>query len=786
MSMAAKPKIKPYHGAAGGIGALEAVEKHLCRQKIFLSGNKALLSMNKPEGFDCPGCGWPDPKHTSSFEYCENGAKAVAWEATKKRVTLDFFARHTVTELLGWSDYELEDAGRLTHPMIYDRATDQYTPISWEDAFRTIGDALNRLPDPNQAEFYTSGRASNEAAFLFQLFVRAYGTNNFPDCSNMCHESTSVALPDSIGVAKGTVQLDDFEKAEAIFIFGQNPGTNSPRMLNDLRAAAKRGAKIVSFNPIRERSLERFASPQHLGDLIKPVSISSHYYQVRIGGDMAAVKGIMKVVLEADDAARAAGQPRVLDVAFIETHTHGFEAVEADIRATDWKEIERASGLSRAQIEEAASIYIQAKSCIAVWGMGITQHRTGVANIQQIINLLLMRGNMGRPGAGACPVRGHSNVQGDRTVGIYEKPKPAFLDGLQRAFGFNPPREHGHDVGEAIDAMFEGHARAFIGLGGNFSLAVPDTERVAEAMRRLDLNVQIATKLNRGHLVVCNTSLLLPCLGRTEIDFQSSGPQMVTVEDSMSNVHASGGLNMPASEHLRSEVAIICGIAQATLKGRYDIPWQSYSEDYDRIRDAIEAVMPELFTGFNQKIRQPGGFRLYSPVDYREWNTPNGKANFLVHEGIDENEMPQDREDVLELATIRSHDQYNTTVYGLDDRYRGVFGQRMVVFINAADRERLGFEEGAIVAMRTVSEDGLERRVGGFRLVDYDIPAGCCAAYYPETNPLIPATRRALRSNTPTSKSVPVVFEAWKGEWDDRPNPELASIQTQVMAVAAE
>ncbi len=782
--MAAKPKIKPYAGPAGGIGALDAVERHLCRQKIFLAGNRTLLAMNKTIGFDCPGCGWPDPKHTSSFEYCENGAKAVAWEATKKRTTPEFFARHTVTELLEWSDFALEGEGRLTHPLVYDAASDRYVPIEWGDAYRLIGESLRALPDPDMAEFYTSGRASNEAAFMFQAFARAYGTNNFPDCSNMCHESTSVAMPESVGVAKGTVLLEDFEKADMIIVFGQNPGTNSPRMLNDLRAAAKRGAEIVAFNPLRERSLERFASPQHVGDMVKPVQISTQYYQVRIGGDMAAVKGMMKAVLAADDAAVAANAPRLLDVAFIAEHTRGFESLAAEIRGLSWDAIVAESGLTRAEIEHVAATYMRAKAVIAVWGMGITQHRTGVANIQQIINLLLLRGNMGRPGAGACPVRGHSNVQGNRTVGIYEQPKESFLDGMDRTFGFVSPRNHGHDVVATIEAMADGRSRAFIGLGGNFLLAAPDTTVVARAMRGLDLTVQIATKLNRGHLVHGRAALLLPCLGRTEIDMQASGSQVVTVEDSMSFTHASSGLNPPASPHLRSEIAIVCGMAKATLPESLGIAWDGYVENYDRIRDAIESVLPELFEGYNTKIKTPGGFRLDSPVDRREWRTSNGKANFLVHDGLSENEMPLGRDDVLELMTIRSHDQYNTTIYGLDDRYRGVFGQRMVVFVNAEDRERLGFAPNAFVGMRTIAADGNARHVGGFRLVDYNLPKGCAAAYYPETNPLVPLQRRALRSNTPRSKSIPVVLEAWHGAWDDRPEPELAEIET--LAVAAE
>ncbi len=559
--------------------------------------------------------------------------------------------------------------------------------------------------------------------------------------------------------------LEDFEHADAIFIFGQNPGTNSPRMLNDLRAASRRGAAIVSFNPIRERALERFVSPQQPVEMLSLIGtqISSQYHQVRIGGDMAAIKGIMKAVIEADDAAQIAGRPRIIDVEFIRTHTHGFEALADSIRRTSWDDIVLHSGLSRDAIAQVAAVYMRAKAVIGVWGMGITQHKTGVANVQQIVNLLLLRGNMGRPGAGACPVRGHSNVQGNRTVGITEKPKPEFLDRMRDVFHFEPPREWGHDVVEAIEAMVEGHSKAFLGLGGNFFLAAPDTDLTARAMRGLDLSVQIATKLNRGHLVHGRTALILPCLGRTEIDTQAGGPQSITVEDSMSCVHASMGMNKPADPNLKSEIAIVAGIAKATLPAGIDVDWDGLTANYDLIRDKMEAVFPDLFPDYNERIRKPGGFRLYSPVDERNWKTANGKANFLVCERMAENDMPANRERVLELMTIRSHDQYNTTIYGLDDRYRGVFGQRMVVFVNKTDRERLGLAEGGLVEMNTVSDDGVERRVAGFKLIDYDIPQGCCAAYYPETNPLVPLSRKADRSNTPTSKSVPISLTAWLG-----------------------
>lgn len=557
--MSEEKSIRIYSEPAGGWGALKATAHALTLQGIPVSGSKTLLHMNQPEGFDCPGCAWPDPKHTSSFEFCENGAKAVAWEATTNRCTPEFFAAHSVSELSTWDDYDLEMAGRLTHPMVYDAASDRYVPIEWGDAFALIGKHLNALDHPDQADFYTSGRTSNEAAFLYQLFVREFGTNNFPDCSNMCHEATSVGLPPSIGVGKGTVLLEDFEHADAIFIIGQNPGTNSPRMMTDLRNASRRGAKIVSFNPLRERALERFAAPQDPVEMatLGFTPISSVLYQPRVGGDLAVLKGIMKALVEADDDAILNGAPRVLDVDFIEQHTEGIGALVADLRETSWEAIERHSGLARADIRNAAGIYRQANNVILVYGMGLTQHRHGTENVQQVANLALLRGNVGRRGAGVCPVRGHSNVQGNRTVGITEKPSLQMIEGIERAFGFRPPANHGHDVIAAIDSMMRQDAKVFIALGGNFATAVPDRLRVQAAMRGLELTVHVATKLNRSHLVHGRQALILPCLGRTEIDVQADGPQAVTVEDSMSMVHASSGRNEPASPHLKSEPAIV-------------------------------------------------------------------------------------------------------------------------------------------------------------------------------------------------------------------------------------
>ncbi|WP_144149115.1 FdhF/YdeP family oxidoreductase [Paraburkholderia sp. BCC1884] len=765
--MAKEKVIRIYSEPAGGWGALKATGEALALQGITVSGAKTLLRMNQPDGFDCPGCAWPDAKHTSSFEFCENGAKAVAWEATVNRCTPEFFAAHSVTELTAWDDYDLEMVGRLTHPMAYDAASDRYLPIAWDDAFALVAKHLNDLDHPDQADFYTSGRASNEAAFLYQIFVREFGTNNFPDCSNMCHEATSVGLPESIGVGKGTVLLEDFEHADAIFIFGQNPGTNSPRMMSDLHSASRRGAKIVSFNPFRERALERFASPQNPLEMatLGFTQISTFFYQLRVGGDVAVLKGMMKALIEADDAALAADQPRILDTGFIEGHTHGLDDLLADLRATQWDAIVSQSGLSRDEIQNAANIYMQAKSVILVYGMGLTQHHRGTETVQQVANLALLRGNVGRPGAGVCPVRGHSNVQGNRTVGITEKPSAALIDGIERAFGFRPPAAHGHDVIASIDSMMRGDARVFMGLGGNFAAAVPDWVRVQAAMRKLDLTVYIATKLNRSHLVHGKQALILPCLGRTEIDIQADGPQSITVEDSMSMVHASGGRNEPASPHLKSEPAIVAGIARATMGPGSHVDWEHLVASYDRIRNKIEIVYP-IFQAYNQRIRVPGGFHLASSARERVWATATGRANFLVFKGLDEDPVQNDP-DALWLTTMRSHDQYNTTLYSHSDRYRGVFGQRDVVFMNSHELQKRNLHAGDRVDIYALSNDGIERVIRHFKVVEYVLPDGCCGAYYPEANPLIPLYAFDQKSRTPSYKSVPVrIVPAATGDAD--------------------
>ncbi|GLR54370.1 FdhF/YdeP family oxidoreductase [Shinella yambaruensis] len=747
--------------AAGGWGALKSCGKRLLESGTPLSGAMTMLKANQPDGFDCPGCAWGDPEHGSSFEFCENGVKAVAWEATEKRASPAFFAAHTVSELRELSDYELELHGRLTHPMRYDAASDRYLPVAWDDAFREIGNILKSLDNPDRAEFYTSGRASNEAAYLYQLFVRLYGTNNFPDCSNMCHEASGVALRQAIGVGKGTVLLEDFEAADAIFVIGQNPGTNHPRMLGDLRRAALRGARIVVFNPIRERGLERFSDPQDKIEMLRGGStdIASHYFQPQLGGDMAAVRGMAKAVLAAEDAAVAAGLPPVLDHAFLAEHCVDFAAYRAAVEATGWAEIEDQSGLTRAEIERAAAVYMQAERVICTWAMGVTQHVHSVATIREIASFMFLRGNIGRPGAGLCPVRGHSNVQGDRTVGINEKPPKAFLDALEREFGFSPPRRHGHNVLSAIGAMLDGSAEAFIGLGGNFARATPDSALVETALRRLKLTVNIATKPNHSHLMPGEVSFILPCLGRTEMDLAPNGnSQLISVEDSMSMVHGSAGINRPASPHLRSEVAIIAGIAEATV-GSGIVSWSALAEDYDRIRDHIEATIPG-FADYNTRLRKPRGFLLRNAAAHREWDTPAGKASFFSGPLPEETVHQRARKagGRFALQTFRSHDQYNTTVYGLDDRYRGVYGERQVIFIHPEDLKAMEAEAGDRVDVVGAHGDGIERVARDFRFVPYDVPRGSIAGYYPELNVLVPLSSAGEQSDTPTSKSIMVSF----------------------------
>ncbi|MNO82643.1 Formate dehydrogenase H [compost metagenome] len=696
--------------------------------------------------------------------FCENGAKAVNWEATKRRVDAKFFARHSVTSLLEQSDYWLEYQGRLTEPMSYDAETDRYKPISWDDAFALIAKHLNGLSSPDQAEFYTSGRASNEAAYLYQLFVRAYGTNNFPDCSNMCHEASGVALSQSVGVGKGTVTFDDFEHADAIFVWGQNPGTNHPRMLEPLREAVKRGAQVVCINPLKERGLERFQHPQHAIEMLtngdKPTNTA--FFRPALGGDMAIMRGMAKFILLWERDAQKTGAPAVFDHDFLNEHSANVLEYLAVIDDTPWEQIVEQSGLTLVEIEQAARMYAKGKNVIMCWAMGITQHRHSVATIQEIANLMLLRGNVGRPGAGLCPVRGHSNVQGDRTMGINERPPAAFLDALERRFQFKVPRHNGHNVVEAIHAMAEGRAKVFIGLGGNFAQATPDSPRTFQALQNCDLTVQISTKLNRSHLTHGKDALILPCLGRTDIDIQTQGPQAITVEDSFSMVHASNGQLQALSNQMRSEPAILAGIAAATL-GSHPVDWNWLVADYSRIRDLIAETIPG-FKDFNEKIKNPGGFYLGNSAGARKWNTASGRANFrsnalpkdLVHERTRATGVLPD----LIMQSMRSHDQYNTTIYGLNDRYRGVKGQRDVLFVNEADIIRLGFKPGQKADIVSLWDDGVERRVKGFTLLAFDIPAGQAAAYYPEVNPLVPLESTGDGSHTPTSKFVAIRLEA--------------------------
>ncbi|MBB2493590.1 FdhF/YdeP family oxidoreductase [Aquipseudomonas ullengensis] len=758
--MSSQPRYQPYAGPAAGWGALRSVTHFWLGSKQPIKNLRALLKTNQNGGFDCPGCAWGESPDNGLVKFCENGAKAVNWEATKRGIGRDFFARYSVNQLREQSDYWLEYQGRLTEPLRYDAASDRYVPIDWDAAFQLIASSLKGLASPHQAEFYTSGRASNEAAFLYQLMVRAYGTNNFPDCSNMCHEASGVALGQSIGVGKGTVTFADFEHADAILVFGQNPGTNHPRMLEPLREAVERGASVVCFNPLKERGLERFQHPQHPLEMLSNGAqpTSSAYFRPHLGGDMAVVRGMAKFLLLWERERPGT----VFDQRFIDEHCVGLDSWLAAVEATDWAQIEEQSGLPRREIEQAARLYVQAERVITCWAMGITQHRHSVATIQEIANLMLLRGNVGKPGAGLCPVRGHSNVQGDRTMGINERPPAFFLDALERRFQFQVPREPGHNTVEAINAMLAGQSKVFIGLGGNFAQATPDSPRTHAALQQCELTVQISTKLNRSHLMHGKQALILPCLGRTDLDLQAGSPQAVTVEDSFSMVHASWGQLTPLSTQMRSEPAIIAGIANALL-GAQPVDWLQLIQDYARIRELIAATIPG-FAGFNGNLEQPGGFYLGNAAANRCWNTPGGKAHFIGHALPDHLLPPEVRSQTeaphLVLQTLRSHDQYNTTLYGLDDRYRGVRGMREVLFVNPQDIQRLGFEPGQQVDVMSVWDDGIERQVRGFTLLAYDTPPGQAAAYYPETNPLVPLDSFGVGSHTPTSKFIAIRLQA--------------------------
>ncbi|MBB4512324.1 FdhF/YdeP family oxidoreductase [Paraburkholderia fungorum] len=751
-----------YPHPSGGWGSLKAVAKILSQEKVALKDSAILLRQNKPDGFMCVSCSWAKPADPHTFEFCESGAKATAWDTTTKRVDADFFHTHSVSELLTWHDHDLEEAGRLSGPLRYDPASDHYVPVAWQDAFEEIGRELNTM-DPEQVVFYTSGRASLETSYMLQLFARMYGTNNLPDSSNMCHESSSVGLKEAIGVGVGTITLDDFEKTDLMFFFGQNVGTNSPRMLHPLQDARKRGVPIITFNPLREPGLVSFANPQSPVQMLSPdhTQISTQYHQVRTGGDTAAILGLCKAVISADDAAVESGRPRVLDVSFIREHTHGFEDFSRYVRQAQWADIERASGLMRADIERAADEYMKANAVIVHYGMGLTQHRLGVQNVRMLCNFLLLRGNIGKPGAGPSPIRGHSNVQGQRTVGITEKPELAPLDKLAQQFSFEPPRTKGMNTVEAFEAMIKGEVAAVFNLGGNLVRSVPDRSRTEPAWARLRLTVNVATKLNRSHLVHGAVSYILPCLSRIEIDRQANGEQAVSMEDSTGCMHGSHGVTEPVSPDIRSEPFIVAGIANATLHGKSTVDWNAWRDDYSRVRAAIAETYPAIFHDFEARMWTPGGFPRPLPARERKWQTKSGKAEFMVPESLDEDpDMTAREPEALRLMTLRSDSQFNTTIYNLDDRFRGIKGTRMVILMNRADMTSRSLEEGEQITLQTIADDGVDRRVEGLRVVPYDIPLGCVAGYFPECNPLLPLWHHAKESKVPGAKSIPVRIAA--------------------------
>ncbi len=745
-------QVGPPEKTAAGIPAIAVTLRYAMEQMGLRRSGKTLLSLNHADGFDCPSCAWPDPdpEHRSLAEFCENGAKAVAWEATRRRVDPGFFAAHSVSELRQWDGHTLEARGRLVEPMYLAPGGTHYTPISWGDALALVADRLKAMADPNRAVFYTSGRASNEAAFAYQLLARRLGTNNLPDCSNMCHESSGSALAQVIGVGKGMVTLSDIEDhADLIMIAGQNPGSNHPRMLSALERAKRRGARIVAINPLPEAGFTTFRNPQTARGLVgRGTPLADRILPIRVNGDMALFAGLNKALLEREDE-----QPgTVVDGDFVDRYCEGFEAAAEAWRGLDWSQLETLSGLQRGQIVQLADEVVRAKSVIVCWAMGLTQHRNAVPTIREVANFLLLRGNIGRPGAGPAPIRGHSNVQGDRTMGIWEKMPDSFLDKLASEFGFEPPREHGVDTVDAIRAMRDGNVDVFFALGGNFASATPDTAVTEAALANCKLTVHVATKLNRSHVCHGRESLLLPCLGRTEQDVQAGGEQFVTVEDSMAMVHSSRGRLEPVSDQVRSEVAIVTGLGHALFGD--DVGWRRMGNDYGLIRKHIEHVVPG-FHAFEQRVSEPGGFALpRGPHDSRTFPTPTGKAQFTVNE-LTAVEVPAGH---LLLQTVRSHDQFNTTIYGLDDRYRGVKGGRKVVFVNPDDMHVLGLKDGEMVDVVSVWSDG-ERRARGFRVIDYPTARGCVAAYFPEANVLVPLDSTAETSNTPAFKSVVVRLE---------------------------
>ncbi|MFJ9667048.1 FdhF/YdeP family oxidoreductase [Streptomyces sp. NPDC101219] len=740
------PQVGEPKRAAAGLPAIGHTLRMAHQQMGVRRTALTLLSVNQKNGFDCPGCAWPEPEHPHRAEFCENGAKAVAEEATLRRVTPEFFARHPVSDLAGRSGYWLGQQGRLTHPVYLPDGGDRYEPVTWERAFDIVAEEIDALSSPDEAVFYTSGRTSNEAAFLYQLFARELGTNNLPDCSNLCHESSGSALSETIGVGKGSVLLEDLYQADLIIVAGQNPGTNHPRMLSALEKAKANGARIISVNPLPEAGLERFKNPQTAKGLTTGAALNDLFLQIRLGGDQALFRVLNKLILET---------PGAVDEDFVREHTHGFEEFAETARAAGWDEALTATGLTREDIERCLRMVLESERIIVCWAMGLTQHKHSVPMIREIVNFLLLRGNIGRPGAGVCPVRGHSNVQGDRTMGIFERPAPAFLDALEKEFGFAPPREHGYDVVRAIRALRDGRAKVFFAMGGNFVSASPDTEVTEAAMRRARLTVHVSTKLNRSHTVTGARALILPTLGRTERDVQDGGEQFVTVEDSMGMVHASRGRLEPAGPRLLSEPSIVCRLARRVLGADSVVPWEEFEKDYATIRDRIARVVPG-FEDFNARVARPGGFALpHAPRDERRFPTATGRANFTAAP-VEYPKVPEGR---LLLQTLRSHDQYNTTIYGLDDRYRGIKNGRRVVLVNPEDARALGHADGSYVDLVGEWKDGVERRAPGFRVVHYPTARGCAAAYYPETNVLVPLDATADTSNTPASKSVVVRLE---------------------------
>lgn len=740
------PRIDAAQHAAAGLPAVAHTLRIAQQQMGVRRTAQTLLKVNQKDGFDCPGCAWPEGDKRHTAEFCENGAKAVAEEATLRRVTPDFFAAHPVADLAGRSGYWLGQQGRITQPVYLPEGADRYEAVTWERAFGIIAEELTALASPDEALFYTSGRTSNEAAFLLQLFAREFGTNNLPDCSNMCHESSGSALTETIGIGKGSVSLEDLHQADLIIVAGQNPGTNHPRMLSALEQAKSAGAKIISVNPLPEAGLERFKNPQTARGMLKGAALTDLFLQIRIGGDQALFRLLNKMIIEADGA---------VDTGFIAEHTHGYEEFAREARAADWDETLAATGLDRGAIEEALAMILASERTIVCWAMGLTQHKHSVPTIREVVNLLLLRGNIGRPGAGVCPVRGHSNVQGDRTMGIFERPSAAFLDALDLEFGITSPRHHGYDVVRSIQALRDGDAKVFFAMGGNFVGATPDTAVTEAAMRRARLTVHVSTKLNRSHAVTGTRALILPTLGRTDKDVQAGQKQFVTVEDSMGMVHSSRGNLTPASPHLLSEPAIVARLARAVLGPASTTPWEEFEKDYGTIRDRISRVVPG-FENFNARVARPGGFTLpHGPRDERRFPTATGKANFTAAP-VEYPELPEGR---LLLQTLRSHDQYNTTIYGLDDRYRGIKGGRRIVMVNPEDALALGLADGSYTDLVSEWKDGVERRAPGFRVVHYPTARGCAAAYYPETNVLVPLDATADTSNTPASKSVVVRFE---------------------------